>query len=66
MKFKEILEKSPSELETLENKLRMELTHLRLQSRAGQLAQTAKLGQLRRDIARALTAKKDKSERVKI
>ena len=60
MKFKEIAEKGAQELEQLETKLRKELADLRMQAGSGQLAQASKIGLVRRDIARLLTAKKMK------
>ena len=60
MKFAEIKEKKKDDLEQLEGKLRGELAVLRIQGKAGQLTQTAKIGALKRDIARALTAMKQK------
>lgn len=60
MKYKEVLEMGLNELSSLEVKLRGELTDLRLKVRLGQLAQTSRVGGLRRDIARVLTAKKIK------
>ena len=58
MKYKEVSEKKGDELEALETKLRKELSDLRLRAFAGQLKETAKLGSLKRDIARVLTHKK--------
>jgi ribosomal protein L29 len=55
MKAKEIREKGKMEWEKLEEKLRQELATARLQSRAGQLANTAKIRSLRQDLARLLT-----------
>ena len=60
MKYKEIMEKNSNELGLLETKLRGELAELWIQARAGQLAQSHKIGDLRRDIAKILTAKKAK------
>lgn len=60
MKFKEIKEKSASELEQMEDKLREELSALRMKARVGQLAETAKIGMICKDIARILTIKKNK------
>jgi large subunit ribosomal protein L29 len=55
MKAKEVREKGKEALEKLEGGLRQELAMARLQLRAGQLANTAKLGALKRDLARVLT-----------
>lgn len=55
MKAKEVREKGKADLERLEGKLRQELTQARLQLKAGQLANTSKVGTLRRDLARVLT-----------
>ena len=60
MKYKEIAEKNVGEIDLLETKLRGELAELWIQARAGQLAQSHKIGDLRRDIAKILTAKKMK------
>ncbi len=60
MKAKEVREKSRQELEQLEDKLREELAAMRMKARVGQLAETAKIGATRRDIARILTLIKDK------
>ncbi len=61
MKFKEISEKGAGELEQLESKLRKELAELRLQAMSGQLAKTAKVRTVRRDIARVLTVRRQKT-----
>ncbi len=58
MKFKEIRERPEAERNLLEVKLRKELADLTLQARSGQLANTAKIGNIRKDIARILTAKR--------
>ena len=60
MKFAEVSEKSDAELEVLEEKLRKELSDLRLKAGMGQLAQSSKLGHVRRDVARILTARKSR------
>jgi ribosomal protein L29 len=60
MKMKEVLEKSPADLGTLEKKLREELVMTRLQHAAGRLADTDKLTRIQKDIARVLTAKNQK------
>lgn len=63
MKAKEVREKTATELGHLEDKLREELAALRMKARVGQLAETAKIGLIRRDIARILTIKKSKEAR---
>lgn len=62
MKFKEIAEQGPLELELLETKLRKELGELWLKVRLGQLPGTAQIGNTRRDIARVVTARKMKGK----
>lgn len=62
MKAKEIREKSEAELTKLEDKLRQELAGLRIQSRAGQLAETSKIDAMKRDIARILTIQSEKKQ----
>jgi large subunit ribosomal protein L29 len=51
----EIREKSVEELAGLEKELRTELFKARIQNHTNQLDSTAKLGKLRRDIARVRT-----------
>lgn len=58
MKAKEIREKGKAELDKLANQLRQDLAMTRLQFRAGQLANTAKIDALKRDLARVLTIQK--------
>ena len=55
MKAAEIREKSVEELAGLEKELRTELFKARIQNHTNQLDSTAKLGKLRRDIARVRT-----------
>ena len=55
MKAKEVRERSDEELKTLEHELRREHFTARIQNHTNQLDSTAKLGQLRRDIARVAT-----------
>ena len=62
MKFKEIVEQSPPELELLETKLRKDLGELWMKARSGQLPGTAKIGNTRGDIARVVTARKMKGK----
>lgn len=59
MKAKEIREKGKADLERLEGKLREDLATASLQFRAGQLANTAKIRTLRRDLARVLTIRQE-------
>jgi ribosomal protein L29 len=61
MKFKEVREKGVGELDQLETKARKELSELWLRVRGGQLTETAKIKEARRDIARILTAKRSKT-----
>ncbi len=55
MKAKEVRERSDEELKSLEQELRREHFKARIQNHTNQLDSTAKLGQLRRDIARVAT-----------
>ena len=57
----EIRQKTPQELETLEQDLREELFKLNLQNATGQLEKNHRLGELKRDIARVLTVTNEKS-----
>lgn len=58
MKFDEVRQKKGDELSSLEEKLRRELSELRMSHRAGQAIKTADLQKKRRDLARILTAKR--------
>jgi large subunit ribosomal protein L29 len=60
MKAAEIREKSAEELQTLESDLRTELFKARIQNHTNQLNSTAKLRDLRRDIARIATVLRQK------
>ena len=62
MKYKEIVEQKEDALNLLESNLRKELAELWMQSRSGQLTKTAQMGKVRRDIARVLTARKQKAK----
>ncbi len=55
MKAAEIREKNSEELTTLQKELRVELFKARIQNHTNQLNSTARLSQLRRDIARVAT-----------
>ena len=55
MKNKEIRELSDTELAAKVVELRREELNLKIQSRTGQLEKTARVRQVRRDIARCLT-----------
>lgn len=55
MKAAEIREKNTEELQGLEKELRTQLFKARIQNHTNQLDSTAKLGKLRRDIARIAT-----------
>lgn len=57
MKFKDIVEQKDDALKLLEASLKKEFSDLWIQARSGQLRKTAQLGNVRRDIARVLTAK---------
>jgi len=62
MKAKEIREKNPSELSQLLQKLERELLDARFQKATGQLKDTARIGKLRRDIARIMTIAREKRQ----
>lgn len=55
MKAAEIRERSDEELRSLERELRRDLFKARIQNHTNQLDSTARLGSLRRDIARVNT-----------
>ena len=57
MKYNEVLELSDDELGFKEGELRQELFNLRFRKATGQLDNTARIGLLRRDLARVLTSK---------
>jgi large subunit ribosomal protein L29 len=64
MKFKEISELAPNEIETKLRESREKLLNLRLRKQTGQVEKTHELRTLRKDVARletALSAKKTKS-----
>jgi len=65
MKNTDIRNFTDEELTTKVTEMRREKLNLKIQSRTGQLEKTAKVRQLRRDIARCLTeqtARKNKTE----
>ena len=55
MKIKEIREKTDAEMVKLLEDLRKEKFNMKIQSRTGQLENSARLGTVRKDIARVLT-----------
>lgn len=57
MKYKEIKQMSSAELDSQVNELLREKLNLKIQSRTGQLEKTARVRQVRRDIARIKTEK---------
>ena len=63
MKARELKEKKPEELLTLEQGLRHELGEIRLKVAMGTFNKTARLGQIRREIARILTVRKEQEGR---
>ncbi|MFL1073563.1 50S ribosomal protein L29, partial [Mycoplasmopsis synoviae] len=65
MQFKEVKAKSVEELHKLVNDLKAELWILEFRNSTGSLEQTHKIPQLRKDIARALTALKQKEMETK-
>jgi len=62
MKATEFRKLTLSELEAKAEELRNEFFNLRVKHSTGQLEDTARLGQLRRDIARAETVKREMRE----
>ncbi len=63
MRASEVRDPSEHELSTKERELREELFRLRLRQRTAQLEQTHKLVQVRRDIARIQTIRRQKEQR---
>ena len=62
MKAIEIREFSPQEIEQKRDELREEMFNLRFQHGIGQLENTAKLKQIKRDIARVETILREKQQ----
>lgn len=62
MKYEEIKNLSVNELKTKIAELREEIFRLRWQREKGQLENTAKIGNLRKDLARILTAFNEKNK----
>ncbi len=62
MKATEIRELSPKEIQQKRDELREEIFNLRFQHGIGQLENTAKLKQTRRDIARVETILREKQQ----
>ena len=62
MKPAELRELSPEELEQKEHELREELFNLKIQHATGQLENTARIGQVRKDIARVKTILRTKAQ----
>ena len=62
MKATEIRELSPQEIQQKRDELREEMFNLRFQHGIGQLENTAKLKQTRRDIARVETILREKQQ----
>jgi large subunit ribosomal protein L29 len=63
LKASEIRKMTPEERLLKLNELRVELVKLRLQSRVGTLTNTARIRNVRRDIARILTVMREESIR---
>ena len=61
MKMKEVKELTPAELDLKVQDLRKEHFSLRQQAKTGTLENTARLRQVRKDIARCLTEKTNRS-----
>lgn len=62
MKAQELRELSPEELRAKAQEVREELFGARVRQATGQLENTAKLGQLRKDVARVETILREKQE----
>ncbi len=60
MKYSEVLELSDDELGFKEKELRQELFNLRFRKATGQLDNTARIGVLKRDLARVMTSKRER------
>lgn len=60
MLYKDLLNKSVEELQTLARDLKAELWTLRFQNTTGSLDQTHKINVIKKDIARVLTALNEK------
>ena len=60
MKYSEVLELSDDELGFKEKELRQELFNLRFRKATGQLDNTARIGMLKRDLARVLTSRRER------
>lgn len=58
MKAKELKEKTPADNDRTEEQVRHDIAMAKLQLRSGQLANTAKIKTLRKDLARLLTVRK--------
>ena len=60
MKIAQVRELSPEELALKERELRRELFNLKFRKATGQLGNTAQIRNLRRDLARVLTARQER------
>ena len=60
MKYSEVLELSDDELGFKEKELRQELFNLRFRKATAQLDNTARIGLVKRDLARVLTSKHER------
>jgi len=65
LKASEIRKMTPEERLLKLNELRLELVKLRLQSKVGTLTNTARIRNVRRDIARILTVMREESVKAK-
>jgi len=63
MRPSDVRDLSPQELEVKERELKEELFRLRLRHRTAQLEQTHRLVEVRRDIARIQTVRRQKEQR---
>ncbi len=60
MKYSEVIELSDDELGSKEQEIRQELFNLRFRKATAQLDNTARIGLLRRDLARVLTSRRQR------
>ncbi|MBI3127224.1 MAG: 50S ribosomal protein L29 [Candidatus Tectomicrobia bacterium] len=60
MKFSQVHELSPEELAQKEGEIRKELFNLKFRKATGQLDNTARVRNLKRDLARVLTSQKQR------
>ncbi len=61
MKYSEVVDLSDDELGLKEKELRQELFNLRFRKATSQLDNTARIGLLKRDLARVLTSRRERA-----